>query len=197
MLDASHDGFTAILNEAASAGDDAASGRLDRLLPLVYEELRGIAGARLHEEHRDPTLSPTELVHEAYLRLADVTQVTDRGRSYFFASAAQAMRRILVDHARRRGRLKRGGGSEPITLHDDLALSTGEALDVLELEDGLERLAAIAGRPARVVECRFYGGLSVEDTAEALGVTTRTVNRDWQFARAWLYDHLHGVAQDP
>jgi len=100
----------------------------------------------------------------------------------------------VVDRARRRKRLKRGGGAAPLTLHDAVALTGGEQLDVLELEEGLERLAAVQERAARVVECRFYGGLSVDETAEALGVTSRTVNRDWQFARAWLFDHLRSDA---
>jgi RNA polymerase sigma factor (TIGR02999 family) len=173
-----------------SDGAEAESASLEALLPLVYDELREMAGRRLRREGRDLTLSPTELVHEAYLRLGDTGSVTARGRAYFFAAAARAMRRIIVDHARRRGRRKRGGGERPITLDDAVALVDGPDVDVLELEPGLEQLATIAERAARVVECRFYGGLSVDDTATALGVTTRTVNRDWQFARAWLHDHL-------
>lgn len=163
---------------------------LERLVPVVYDELHRMAGRRLRLERGDLTLSTTELVHEAYMRLADATRVTARGRAYFFAAAAQAMRRILVDHARRRGRQKRGGGQRPVALDEGVAVIAGEPVDVLPLEEGLNRLSAIAERAARVVECRFFGGLSIEDTALALGVTPRTVNRDWQFARAWLYDHL-------
>lgn len=163
---------------------------LDRLIPLVYDELRAMAGRRLSTDGPDLTLSPTELVHEAYMRLADASRVTARGRAYFFASAARAMRQIIVDHARHRGRQKRGGAARPITLNDAIAL-TGEAnIDVLDLERGLDRLSTLAERSVRVVECRFFGGLSVEDTALTLGVTERTVNRDWQFARAWLFDYL-------
>jgi RNA polymerase sigma-70 factor, ECF subfamily len=163
---------------------------LERLLPALYDELRVLAGRRLRRESLGLTLSPTELVHEAYLRLADSTRVTARGRAYFFAAAAQAMRRIIVDHVRRRGRQKRGGGDRMVTLHDDAALTHGTDVHVLDLERGLDALAELNPRAARVVECRFYGGLSIADTALALNVTTRTVNRDWQFARAWLYDSL-------
>jgi len=185
--------ITAILLQADGA--PSASPPIDLLLPLVYDELREMAGRRLRREGRDLTLSPTELVHEAYLRLGDTGSVSARGRAYFFAAAAQAMRRIIVDHARRRGRSKRGGGERPVTLDDAVALVDSPEVDVLDLEPGLVQLATIAERAARVVECRFYGGLSVDDTAAALGVTTRTVNRDWQFARAFLHDHLKRAAQ--
>jgi RNA polymerase sigma factor (TIGR02999 family) len=185
--------ITAILLQ--TDGTEPSSAPIELLLPLVYDELREMASRRLRRDGRDLTLSPTELVHEAYLRLGDTGSVTARGRAYFFAAAARAMRRIVVDHARRRGRKKRGGGDKPITLEDAVALVDGPDVDVLDLEPGLEQLATIAERAARVVECRFYGGLSVDDTATALGVTTRTVNRDWQFARAWLHDHLQRAAQ--
>jgi RNA polymerase sigma-70 factor, ECF subfamily len=163
---------------------------LDRLVPLVYDELRAMASRRLRVDDVDITLAPTELVHEAYVRLASASQVTARGRAYFFAAAAQAMRRIVVDHARRRHRLKRGGGQRAITLDSKLVLGPGTQTDVLDLELGLDALGAVAERAAKVVECRFYGGLSIDDTALTLGVTSRTVNRDWHFARAWLYDYL-------
>lgn len=190
MSESPRDQVTAILLE--SAGPGASTARLEQLLPLVYDELRVMARRHLRRDGSDVTLSPTELVHEAYLRLADGTRVTDRGRAYFFAAAARAMRRIIADHVRRRNRLKRGGGNRPVTLQDTIALTGTGAVDVEDLESGLDELMALAERPAQVVECRFYGGLSIEDTALALGVTTRTVNRDWQFARAWLYDYLSG-----
>ena len=186
--------ITAILLQTDAGSADPAP--IGLLLPLVYDELREMAGRRLRREGKDLTLSPTELVHEAYLRLGDTSNVTARGRAYFFAAAAQAMRRIIVDHARRRGRQKRGGGERVVTLDEGLALIDGAHVEVLEVEDGLVQLAAVAERAARVVECRFYAGLSIDDTAMALGVTTRTVNRDWQFARAWLHDHLKRAAQD-
>jgi RNA polymerase sigma factor (TIGR02999 family) len=185
--------ITAILLQ--TDGADAGQAPIDLLLPLVYDELREMAGRRLRREGGNLTLSATELVHEAYLRLGDTGGVTARGRAYFFAAAAQAMRRIIVDHARRRGRDKRGGGERAVTLDEAMALVDGGDVEVLDLEPGLEQLATIAARAARVVECRFYGGLSIDDTATALGVTTRTVNRDWQFARAWLHDYLKHAAQ--
>jgi RNA polymerase sigma factor (TIGR02999 family) len=188
MSESLQDQVTAILLESAAPGASAA--RLERLLPLVYDELRVMASRHLVRDGGDVTLSPTELVHEAYLRLADGTRVTAHGRAYFFAAAARAMRRIIVDHVRQRNRLKRGGGNRPVTLPDTIAVTGTGAIDVEDLESGLEKLMALAERAGRVVECRFFGGLSIEDTALALGVTARTVNRDWQFARAWLYDYL-------
>ena len=182
------DRITAILLELGAAEGEPA---LARLLPLVYAELHSMAERRLRGEHGAVTLSPTELVHEAYLRLSGSAGVTERGRGYFFAAAAQAMRRIVVDYARRRGRVKRGGGAPPITLDDAVAITGGSDEErLLDLDEALHALAAIAERAARVVECRFYGGLTVEETALALGITTRTVNRDWAFARAWLFDQL-------
>lgn len=174
---------------------ESGSAPLDLVLPVVYDELREMAGRRLRRDRGALTLSPTELVHEAYLRLGDTSGVTARGRAYFFAAAAQAMRRIIVDHARKRGRNKRGGGERAITLDEGLAFTDGAHIEVLALEEGLGKLTTIAARPARVVECRFYGGLSVDETAMALGITTRTVNRDWQFARAWLHDYLKTASQ--
>jgi RNA polymerase sigma-70 factor (ECF subfamily) len=179
---------TAILDEARSQSRGEHS--IEQLLPVVYEELRLMAQRRLRHERDVHTLSPTELVHEAYLRLTGTKEVTERGRAYFFAAAAQAMRRIVVDHARRRGRQKRGGGRIAITLDDQLEFTNDAGVELPDIDDGLRQLALIAERPARVVECRFFGGLSIEDTALALGITPRTVNRDWSFARAWLFDHL-------
>src|SRR5690606_27472828 len=136
------------------------------------------------------TLQTTALVHEAYFRLADDTKVTARGRAYFFAAAARAMRQVLVDHARRRNAAKRGGGVEPVSL-DETRLAVDElAAELLDLDRELERLAALNERHARVVECRFFAGLSVEETAAALDVSPRTVKSDWALARAWLYETL-------
>ena len=169
---------------------------LDQLIPLVYHELREMAHRELQHDQPGHTLSTTDLVHEAYLRLSRDPRVTAKGKGYFFAAAAQAMRRIVVDFARRKRRLKRGGAIRLTTLQDDQPAADQSALEVLELEEALTKLAAIAPRAARVVECRFYGGLDLEQTALAVGVTTRTVKRDWTFARAWLFDHLHGRAQE-
>ncbi|HSJ29833.1 MAG TPA: ECF-type sigma factor [Longimicrobiales bacterium] len=176
-----------ILNDA----EGGTGSPIDRLFPHVYDELRDVAHRLLRHEHAAETLSTTVLVHEAYLRLAPDERVTARGRAYFFAAGAQAMRRIVVDYARRRNRLKRGSGVPALELDDALVAEAGAAIDVLDLERGLERLALIAERPTRVVECRFYGGLTVEETALALDVTERTVKRDWVFARAWLFDYLN------
>ena len=163
---------------------------LDQLLPVVYDELRTIAHRQLRLERNSETLSTTALVHEAYLRLANDSRVLANGRAYFFAAAARAMRQIVVDYARRRKRLKRGAGATMVSLDEAAAMMNGAEIDVLDIERGLGALASVAERPMRVVECRFYGGLSVEDTALALGVTARTVKRDWAFARAWLLDFL-------
>jgi RNA polymerase sigma factor (TIGR02999 family) len=177
---------TAVLASADREGRDV----FDQLLPLVYDELRRIARRHLVHERRQRTLSTTGLVHEAYLKMVDQAKVPLRSRSYFFAAAARAMRQVLVDAGRRRGRLKRGGGAEARDVGelevaaDDLAAGLGD------LDEALDRLAAEFPRQARVVECRFFGGLSVEETAEALALAPRTVKRDWALARAWLYREL-------
>jgi len=178
---------TAVLNSAERDGGDV----LDELLPLVYGELRRMAHRHVARERRQHTLSTTALVHEAYLKLVDQTQVSARGRAYFFAAVARAMRQVLVDAARRRGREKRGRGEVPLDVDDLQVAVEGFAADLLELDEALERLAALYPRQAGVVECRFFGGLSVEETAEALGLAARTVKRDWSLARAWLYRELH------
>jgi RNA polymerase sigma-70 factor, ECF subfamily len=160
------------------------------LLPLVYDELRQMAHRHLGRERQQRTLSTTGLVHEAYLKLVDQTEVPAHGRAYFFAAAARAMRQVLVDAARRRRRVKRGDGQAPLNL-DDFELATDDfAAELSDLDDALQRLATQFPRQARVVECRFFGGLSVEETAEALDLAPRTVKRDWSLARAWLYRAL-------
>ena len=162
---------------------------LDGLLPLIYEDLRAIAHSQAAAD-QSATLCTTVLVHEAYMRLARDGRVTAQGRAYFFAAAAQAMKRIVIEYARRRGRLKRGGDKRFVPLDEKLAASIGAHTEFIDLERGIEQLALHSDRAARVVECRFFAGLTVEDTALALGVTARTVKRDWLFARAWLYQHL-------
>jgi RNA polymerase sigma factor (TIGR02999 family) len=160
---------------------------LDRMFPLVYDELLGIAHGQLGRERPGHTLDTTALVHEAYLRLVDQTRVQWTDRSHFFAIAAQAMRRILVDYARRSRAEKRGGAPARVSLSDAM-LVTDEGVDMLiAVDEALSRLAEIDERLSRVVECRFFGGLSEAETAEALGVTTRTVRRDWTKARGWLH----------
>jgi RNA polymerase sigma factor (TIGR02999 family) len=162
---------------------------MDRLYPLVYEQLRRIAHRRMHAERPGHTLGTTGLVHETYLRLVDQTRVEWHDRAQFYALAARAMRRVLVDYARRYRTLQRGGGLKRVPLTEDAALTErGEAL--LALDEALERLAALNGRLSQVVECRYFAGLTEEETAEVLGVTTRTVQRDWAKARGWLYLEL-------
>jgi RNA polymerase sigma factor (TIGR02999 family) len=160
-------------------------GALDRLVPLIYGDLRALAHRKLAAGRRGHTLATTGLVHEAYLKLA-AQKGAWRDRGHFFAVAARAMRHILIDYAKGRRRLKRGGGAPHVTL-DEVHLSVEEETDrLLEVDEALERLAAVEERLARVVECRFFAGLSQEVTAEALGVSVRTVQREWARARAWL-----------
>ncbi|MEQ1692807.1 MAG: ECF-type sigma factor [Gemmatimonas sp.] len=160
---------------------------LDHLLPLVYDQLRMLARAQLRREDTGSTLGATALVHEAYVRLTEREQLAPKDRSHFFAIAAQSMRRVLIDQARARKRLKRGLGVVPISLEEVDALLTIEAADELTaLDEALDRLELTNERAARVVERRFFGGLTLEETAESLGVSLKTVHRDWLLARAWL-----------
>jgi RNA polymerase sigma factor (TIGR02999 family) len=162
---------------------------MDRLLPLVYQELRRIAHRQLQGQRPDHTLGTTGLVHEAYLKLVDQTRIDWKDRGHFFRAAAGAMRRLLVDYARGYRALRRGGGLQRISLDDDVAVvEQGEML--VALDEALDRLAGLNARLSQVVECRFFGGLTEQETAEALGVTTRTVERDWVKARGWLYREL-------
>jgi RNA polymerase sigma factor (TIGR02999 family) len=174
-------------------GDVAA---LDDVMRAVYHELRRMADRYLRHESPDHTLQPTALVHEAYLRLVDDTQVDWQNRAHFFGVAARIMRRILVDHARAKHRDKRGGTAAKLPLDEDLALSSARAPDLVALDEALDGLAALDERKSRVVELRFFGGLSVEETAEVLGVSPQTVLRDWKLAKAWLYQEISGRAQD-
>jgi RNA polymerase sigma factor (TIGR02999 family) len=169
----------------------------DELMDLVYDDLRQLAARLLRGESRDHALSPTDLVHEAYLRLIDQTRVDWRGRTHFFAIAAQAMRRILIDYARRHGRARRGGDWKRVTLDDGVVgcADTGlEAEELLALDAALTKLAAIDPREAQVVELRFFVGLSNDEIAEFLGVSTRSVTRDWVHARSWLRRELASEA---
>jgi RNA polymerase sigma factor (TIGR02999 family) len=174
---------------AWGAGDVLAG---ERLLPAVYAELRRQAARAMRREGSEHTLQATALVHEAYLRLIDQNRVVWRNRAHFFGVAAQLMRRILVDHARGRRAAKRGGGLQPLALGDaDAPASSVEAgVDVIALHDALERLAALDPAQARLVELRYFGGLNIDETAEALGVSPATVKREWAIARAWLRREL-------
>lgn len=164
-------------------GDSSA---LEELTPIVYSELRDLAAHYMRREHADHTLQPTALVNEAYLRLSGVRSPRFENRVHFYGAAARVMRRILVDHARRRRAAKRGSGVLPIALDDVDSLGIDLREDLIALDDALDRLAAIAPRPARVVELRYFGGLSVMETAALLEVAPVTVKRHWAFARAWL-----------
>ena len=163
---------------------------LGRLLPQVYEQLRRIARARLRRERVDHTLSTTDVVHEAFLDLMPLEGVSWRSRAHFFALASRAMRNVLVDHAIRRGAAKRGGGVRAVTLDEALAGDSRPLDDLIAVGEALDRLERFDARQARVVECRFFGGLSLDETAEALGISAATVSRDWTFARAWLHREL-------
>lgn len=162
----------------------------DELLPLVYDELRSLAAAYFRRERSDHTLEPTALVHEAYVRLVQQANPEWANRAHFFAVAAKAMRNILVNHAVARAAEKRGGGRPAITLDTDLAPSTIKEIDPIELNDVLDRLATLDERKARVVELRFFGGLSVDEVAQVLGVSLSTIEADWRLAKAWLSKEL-------
>jgi len=166
------------------------SGGFDALLPIVYEELRELAGAYLRRERAAHTLQPTALAHEAYLRLVDATKIEWRDRAQLLAIAARAMRQILIDHARRRAALKRGGGRDRVTLSDTPGILGDDPLDLLELDAALEDLAAVDPRKGRVVELRFFAGLTLKEVAEAVGISLTTAEDDWYFARAWLRGRL-------
>ncbi|MCK6486007.1 MAG: sigma-70 family RNA polymerase sigma factor [Phycisphaerae bacterium] len=171
----------------AEQGDRAAT---EELFPLVYDELRTLAERYMRDERSDHTLQPTALVHEAYLRLVGPAGASWENRRHFFSAAARAIRRILTDHARARDRRKRGGGrvAEPLS---EIADDSNEApVDVVALDDALTRLTALDPQKAAVVELRFFSGLSLEDTARALGISFSTVAREWRFARIWLYREL-------
>lgn len=175
--------ITQLLGEIKSGSPEA----LGELLPLVYEELRSMARAQLSRERVGHTLGPTALVHEAYLRLHRQHGLAPQSRPHFFAIASQTMRRVLVDYARARKRLKRGGEAEHVPLDEAQAALTDDMADeVLALDAALERLSRVNERGSRVVELRYFGGLTVEEAAEALGMSERTVYRSWEAARAWL-----------
>ncbi len=176
---------TEILNSATEKGLLA-----DELLPIVYDDLHALAKKYLRSERAGHTLQPTALVHEAYMKLVDQSRVAWQGRTHFFAVGAQAMRRILVDHARRRRAAKRGGGQPRITVDEQLLAAGRRDEDLLQLEAALQKLAALDPQQARMVELRFFGGLSVAQAATALGVSKRTAEREWNMVRSWLRRQL-------
>lgn len=172
--------------------DDAA---ISSVLPHVYEELRGLAGGYLCGERSDHTLQATALVHEAYVRLAGSAEGKWNDRKHFFRLAAKTMRHILVDHARQRCTGKRGGGAGALILTETALLLDDNHAEISDIDDALCRLSALSPEKAKVVELRFYGGCTIEETAEALGISTATVERHWRFARAWLKTQLLGNEQ--
>jgi RNA polymerase sigma factor (TIGR02999 family) len=196
MSSATRQEVTTALRTLESAGETSLAG----LVSLLYDELKEMARRQLAREAVGHTLQPTALVHEAYLKLADSPGISQRERSYFFAAAARAMRQVLIEHARRRTAARRGGGALPVSLGNIGPAGPGPgaaavdafAVELLDLERALEELADLRPRLERVVECRYFGGLSVAETAAALGVSVRTVKADWSLARAWLYQRLHG-----
>jgi RNA polymerase sigma factor (TIGR02999 family) len=181
------------LSDALSDAVRGDTSALDRVLPLVYEEMRRLAAAYLRGERVGHTLQPTALAHEAYLRMLGQRNFPWQNRAHFMGMAARAMRSILVDHARRRKALKRGGGDTAITLDTSIVVAGGPPVEFDDLDRALVDLARLSERQAQVVELRYFGGLTIEETGEVLGIATATVKRDWSFARAWLYRELTGV----
>ena len=177
---------TALLGELTKGNPDAGP----KLIPLVYGELRRMAAGYMRRERTGHTLQATALVHEAYLKLLGQHSVDWQNRAHFFGIAAQVMRRILIDHARGHVRDKRGGGREAVPLDEALVFSPERSADFLELDSALERLAELDPRQAKIVELRFFGGLTVEEAAEVLGISPKTVKRDWSVAKAWLHGEL-------
>jgi RNA polymerase sigma-70 factor (ECF subfamily) len=189
ILDIPSPGAITALLRAWRDGDD---GALDALTPLVEAELRRLARGYMARERRGHTLQTTALVNEAFLRLTDARHVQWQDRAHFLGISARLMRRVLVDHARSRGYQKRGGGAERVTLDEGLLTADALKVDVIALDRALEALAAVDPRKSRVIELRFFGGLSVEETAEVLHVSPDTVKRDWRLAKLWLLRELEG-----
>jgi RNA polymerase sigma-70 factor (ECF subfamily) len=173
---------------AWSKGDAKA---LEKLMPAVYDELRRMAGYYLRGEQPGHSLQPTALVHEAYLRLIDQTKVEWHNRAHFFGVAAQMMRRILIDHAKAKHRAKRGGATPRISLDEVVPFTDERAAELVALDEALQTLAEIDERKSRVVELRYFGGLTVDETATVLGISDKSVMRDWKLAKAWLYDEIN------
>ena len=177
---------TILLAELKKGNKEAAS----KLVPLVYDELRRLAGGYMRRERSDHTLQATALVNEAYLKLVEQRSVDWQSRAHFFGIAAQVMRRILVDHARGHLRDKRGGGEKAIPLDEAVVFAPEQSLELVKLDEALARLTQFDPRQGKIVELRFFGGLTVEQTAELLGISPKTVKRDWSMAKAWLHGEL-------
>ncbi|HZS04612.1 MAG TPA: sigma-70 family RNA polymerase sigma factor [Blastocatellia bacterium] len=185
--------ITLLLKEHQAGNREA----LDQLLPLVYGELRRLAAARLRGERPDHTLQPTALVHEAYLRLVDQREVDWRNRAQFFGLAAEMMRRILVNHAIARKAEKRGGEDARMSIDDAVSFAVEREVNLVLLDEALNKLAALDPQQCRIVEMRFFAGLTVEEVAEVLGISTATVKREWRAAKAWLYHQISSATSAP
>jgi RNA polymerase sigma-70 factor (ECF subfamily) len=168
---------------------------LDQLVPLVYEELRRLAKRSMGRERRDHTLQTSALINEAYLRLADQSTANFQNRAHFFAVAAQVMRNILIDHARSYQYEKRGGGAQRVSLDSSITLTEERAAELVALDDALRSIAAVDPRKSEIIELRFFGGLNIDETAEVLGLSPTTVQREWRAAKAWLHRFIDG--EDP
>jgi len=193
-LDSGPRGEITVLLQQVASGD---SGATERLADAVYAELRRIAGRLMAHERRDHTLQPTAIADEAYLNLVEQRDRSFQNRAHFFAVAAQAMRRLLVDYGRRRQTLKRGGDQQRVDIDLPVSDPSGTLDELLAVHEALDRLAVIDARQARIVELRYFGGLTEDETAEMLQISTRTVKRDWTVARAWLHAELSRRAGDP
>ena len=192
MPDASGD-VTALLGQLRAGNQEVAG----QLVPLIYDELRRIAGAQMRRERAGHTLQATAVVHEAYLRLAGEQEIQWQSRAHFFAIAARAMRQVLLDYARQRHAGKRGGeGAQKVEIDVDLLAGANRIQDIVAIDEVVTRLSELDQQQGRIVELRFFGGLSVEETAEAMGISDSTVKREWRLAKAWLHREL-AVAQSP
>jgi RNA polymerase sigma factor (TIGR02999 family) len=185
-MDPEREDVTVLLAELSKGNQAAAS----KLIPLVYAELRRLASGYMRRERSDHTLQATALVHEAYLKLVEQRSVDWQSRAHFFGIAAQLMRRILVDHARGHLRDKRGGGQRLVPIDEALVFAPEQSLELVKLDQALERLTKLDPRQGKIVELRFFGGLTVEQTADLLGISPKTVKRDWSMAKAWLHGDL-------
>jgi RNA polymerase sigma-70 factor, ECF subfamily len=185
-MDSDREDVTVLLSQLSKGNEAAAS----KLIPLVYAELRRLASGYMRRERTDHTLQATALVHEAYLKLVEQRSVDWQSRAHFFGIAAQVMRRILVDHARGHLREKRGGGQRLVPIDEVLVFAPEQSLELVKLDQSLERLSKLDPRQGKIVELRFFGGLTGEQTAELLGISPKTVKRDWSMAKAWLHGDL-------
>jgi len=186
-------GEVTVLLAKLTKGNQEAAGKL---IPLVYSEMRRLAGAYMRRERSDHTLQPTALVNEAYLKLVEQRGVDWQSRSHFFGIAAQVMRRILVDHARGHMRDKRGGGQKPVPIDEAMVFAPEQSEEILKLNEALDRLTKLDERQGKIVELRFFGGLTVEQTAEMMGISPKTVKRDWSMAKAWLHGEMKTIHDD-